>query len=159
MKRYIGTKLINAKPMTRAEYNIFRGWELPADENGDDEGYLVEYVDGGKANTAEYAGYVSWSPSEVFDQAYHCVEGLSFGMALDALLLGKRVTRSGWNGKGMWLKHVSDCEYEVSSFDEPEDRQPTDLLPWIGMKTAGDWFVPWVASQTDILAFDWQIVE
>ena len=38
---YIGTKMINAEPMTRAAYNVFRGWELPADENGDDEGYLV----------------------------------------------------------------------------------------------------------------------
>ena len=41
MEKYIGTKLINAEPMTRAEYNVFRGWELPADENGDDEGYLL----------------------------------------------------------------------------------------------------------------------
>ena len=37
MKQYIGVKLINAKPMSRAEYNAFRGWALPADENGDDE--------------------------------------------------------------------------------------------------------------------------
>jgi len=38
---YIGAKLINARPMTRLEYNQFRGWELPADENGDDAGYVV----------------------------------------------------------------------------------------------------------------------
>ena len=38
MKAFIGTKVINAKPMTRLEYNQFRGWELPADENGADEG-------------------------------------------------------------------------------------------------------------------------
>ena len=54
MKQYIGVKLINAKPMTRIEYNNFRGWELPADENGNDEGFLVEYLDGGKANTEAY---------------------------------------------------------------------------------------------------------
>ena len=42
MKTYIGTKLIRALPMTRAAYNEFRGWQLPADENGDDAGYLVE---------------------------------------------------------------------------------------------------------------------
>lgn len=74
MKKYIGTKVINAKPMTRQEYNDFRGWELPSDENGSDEGYLVEYVDGGKANTPEYKGYVSWSPKDVFDKAYNEVE-------------------------------------------------------------------------------------
>ena len=71
MKAYIGTKQINAKPMSRLEYNQFRGWELPADENGADEGYLVEYVGPGqKPNTAEYAGYVSWSPKDVFEEAY-----------------------------------------------------------------------------------------
>ena len=50
MQEFYGTKRINAKPMTRAEYNIFRGWELPSNENGDDTGYLVEYLDGGKPN-------------------------------------------------------------------------------------------------------------
>lgn len=70
MKKYIGTKEINAIPMNRKEYNDFRGWELPSDENGADEGYLVEYVDGGKANTPQYAGYVSWSPKDVFEKAY-----------------------------------------------------------------------------------------
>ena len=75
---YIGTKMINAEPMTRAAYNVFRGWELPADENGDDEGYLVEYLDGGRPNTTTHAGYVSWSPKEQFDNAYRKTSGLPF---------------------------------------------------------------------------------
>jgi len=62
MNRYIGTKRINAKPMNRAEYNALRGWAVPADENPDDAGYLVEYIDGGKANHPDFAGYISWSP-------------------------------------------------------------------------------------------------
>lgn len=70
MKTYIGTKIINAKPMTRGEYNAFRGWTLPADENGADEGHLVEYTDGGAANHPAFKGYVSWSPSDVFEKAY-----------------------------------------------------------------------------------------
>lgn len=70
MKTYIGTKIINAKPMTRQAYNDFRGWQLPADEDGNDEGYLVEYHDGGQANTTSYAGYVSWSPKEQFEKAH-----------------------------------------------------------------------------------------
>ncbi len=73
MNEYIGTKQVRAKPMTRGEYNAFRGWTVPADENPADEGYLVEYVDGGKANTSEYAGYVSWSPADVFQRAYKAV--------------------------------------------------------------------------------------
>lgn len=47
MTQHIGVKLINAFPMTRQAYNDFRGWQLPAGENGEDEGYLVEYLDGG----------------------------------------------------------------------------------------------------------------
>lgn len=70
MKRYVGMKIVNATPMNRADYNTFRGWQLPADEDGTDEGYLVEYTDGGKANTQAYAGYVSWSPKDVFERAY-----------------------------------------------------------------------------------------
>lgn len=70
MKKYIGTKEINAMPMNRQEYNNFRGWKLPDDEDGADEGYLVEYVDGGKANTTQHNGYVSWSPKDVFERAY-----------------------------------------------------------------------------------------
>ena len=46
MKQYIGTKIIQAKPMNRGEYNKYRGWEIPADENPEDEGYLVKYKDG-----------------------------------------------------------------------------------------------------------------
>ena len=74
MKKYIGTKVINALPMNRQEYNDFRGWQLPADEDGADEGYLVEYVDGGNANTPQYAGYVSWSPKAVFERAYQVAD-------------------------------------------------------------------------------------
>lgn len=70
MKTYIGTKIVRAVPMTRLQYNEFRGWTVPADENPADEGYLVEYMDGGKPNTAAYDGYVSWSPKEQFDKAY-----------------------------------------------------------------------------------------
>lgn len=74
MKKYIGKKEVNAIPMNRQEYNDFRGWKLPDDENGEDEGYLVEYVDGGKANTPQYNGYVSWSPRDVFERAYKPIE-------------------------------------------------------------------------------------
>ena len=76
MKQYIGTKLINAIDMTRAAYNILRGWDLPANENGDDAGYLVEYVDGGSPNHPNFKGYISWSPKDVFERAYKPTEGM-----------------------------------------------------------------------------------
>lgn len=67
---YIGTKIITARPMTRADYNEYRGWDLPADENGDDEGYLVEYTNGSAPNHPNHDGYISWSPAPQFQEAY-----------------------------------------------------------------------------------------
>jgi len=70
MLPYVGTKIVMGLPMTRLEYNDLRGWDLPEDENGDDEGYLVEYQDGGTPNHPDYQGYISWSPKDVFEKAY-----------------------------------------------------------------------------------------
>jgi hypothetical protein len=73
MKKYIGVKEILARPMTRKEYNDYRGWELPSDENGEDEGFLVEYVQSEKSpnvNHPNHKGYISWSPKDVFEDAY-----------------------------------------------------------------------------------------
>jgi hypothetical protein len=60
MDKYIGVKRIQAKLMTRGAYNGFKGWTIPADENPDDDGYVVKYSD----------DYVSWSPKDVFEKAY-----------------------------------------------------------------------------------------
>lgn len=60
MERYIGTKVIKARPITRGDYNKLRKWVIPANENPNDEGYLVEYED----------GYISWSPKLTFESAY-----------------------------------------------------------------------------------------
>lgn len=69
MRRYLGRKIVTATPMTRAVYNTYRNWTLPADEDGSDEGYLVEYQDGAP-NVAGHAGYVSWSPAAQFDASH-----------------------------------------------------------------------------------------
>ncbi len=96
---------------------------------------------------------------------------LSFGEALRHLKEGSLVARSGWNGKGMWLKLVRSTDYAVghvgvavmsghAQFKREGGiyEMPFELLPWIGMKTADDKFVPWLASQTDILAEDWAVL-
>lgn len=159
---YIGTKMVNAEPMTRAAYNVFRGWELPADENGDDEGYLVEYLDGGKPNTTTHAGYVSWSPKEQFDNAYRKTSGMPFGLAVEAVKKGKKIARAGWNGKGMFLFLVPGSTFKVNRAPllgiYPEGTE-INYHAHIDMKTADGTIVPWLASQTDVLADDWIVVE
>lgn len=90
--KYIGTKLIKAKPMTRGEYNAYRGWKIPENENPEDDGYMVVYVDSDD--------YVSWSPKDVFERAYRSRDdGMTFGGALELLKMGFKVARKGWNGK------------------------------------------------------------
>ena len=91
---------------------------------------------------------------------------LSFSDALNILKSGHKVQRLGWNGKGMWLKLIPASCNAITSDDMGDmvlthGELPSDmhLLPWIGMKTVDDSFVPWLASQTDILADDWMIVE
>ena len=74
-KTYIWTKVVYALPMTRQAYNDYREWQLPDNEDGADEGYLVEYVDGGKANDSRHAGYISWSPKDVFERSYRPMQG------------------------------------------------------------------------------------
>lgn len=83
-------------------------------------------------------------------------ERLDFGGAVAALKEGLRVAREGWNGKGMWLIYVGGNEYDV---DAPLRFNTTELASFIAMKTADNKLVPWLASQTDVLAEDWQIVE
>lgn len=71
MVQYTGTKTVFATPMTRGEYNTLRGWEVPADEDPTDLGYLVQYENDSKANVEGFDGYISWSPQKPFDLAYN----------------------------------------------------------------------------------------
>ena len=81
---------------------------------------------------------------------------MNFSDALNLIKDGVRVGRAGWNGKGMWIALVSGNEYNIIVW---ENEGATENLPFIMMKTADDKFVPWLASQTDILAEDWTKVE
>lgn len=66
-----------------------------------------------------------------------------FGIALDALRGGRKVARSGWNGKGQWI-----------ALQEPNENSKMSL-PYLYIRTVGGDLVPWLASQTDLLAQDW----
>jgi hypothetical protein len=71
MERFLGTQEIKAISMNRQDYNDYRGWKLPTDEDGADEGYLVEYTDGGKPNHHNHAGYITWKAKELFEHIYN----------------------------------------------------------------------------------------
>ncbi len=88
------------------------------------------------------------------------MENLNFGQTLDALNEGKKVCRAGWNGKGMWLKLVVPYtpQFPIRDAEVENLVEGSTMLSWIGMRTADNKFVPWLASQTDVLANDWQIL-
>ena len=86
---------------------------------------------------------------------------MNFSDALNDLKLGKRLQRSGWNGKGMFVFLVPGSNFKVNR--EPllsimgEGAEVT-YCPHIDMKTADNKVVPWLASQTDIMADDWAVI-
>ena len=162
MKSFIGTKMILARPMGRGEYNTYRGWQIPLDENPADEGFLVEYVDGGASNHPDHAGYISWSPKDVFERAYRLSSGLTFGDALQALKAGKRVARAGWNGKGMFVYYVRAAAYLAQSAAAIEyfgENAYVPYAPYLALKGVDEKVSTWVPSINDVLAEDWVVLE
>ena len=87
---------------------------------------------------------------------------MDFGAALKALKEGKKVARTGWNGKGMFIYYVGPNRYtaitEAAKSIAGEDGK-VEYGAYIAMKTAQGNVVPWLASQTDVLSEDWEIVE
>lgn len=150
--KYVGTKQIEARPMTRGAYNYYRGWPIPSDEDPNDNGYLVRYSD----------GYESWSPEKQFDEAYRPCDNMTFGIAIEMLKKSFRVARKGWNGKGMFLYYVpvgayAPCTKIAASL--VNENGLVEYGAYIAMKTAQGNVIPWLASQTDMLAEDWVISE
>lgn len=86
----------------------------------------------------------------------HEVTNLTFSKAVDAIKQGKRLSRVGWNGKGMYVFLVRDQVDRLPIEEEgATGGELRKFLPYVMMRTAEGAFVPWLASQTDILAEDW----
>lgn len=87
---------------------------------------------------------------------------MNFSDALNLVKDGNKISREGWNGKGMFLFLVPGSTFKVNRPPllgiYPEGTE-ISYCPHIDMKTADNKVVPWLASQTDILADDWGIVK
>jgi hypothetical protein len=146
MKTYIGTKIIQAEPESRVRMGDIH--ETP--------GYRVVYSD----------GYTSWCPVAAFEEAYRETSGMPFGLAIEAMKKGCRVARAGWNGKGMWLAMqpgsvITPAQARGGAAKGRADEGAAEIviLPHIDMRAAdGSVVVGWLASQTDMLSDDWQVV-
>lgn len=72
---------------------------------------------------------------------------MNFSIALDMIRGGRRLARTGWNGKGMWVA----CQAS-GGHDRPMNRD------FLYLRTADGGFVPWIPSQSDLFAEDWHVV-
>lgn len=123
MKNYIGVKSLEAKPMNLGDYNTYRGWPIPADEDPQRPGYLVRYAD----------GYESWSPKEAFEAAYFHIDQANklspldidnfLGDKLDTLKIGEKSLLVSVKLPTGFVDHeVSSC-VDPANFDERIGKQ------------------------------------
>ena len=148
MEKYIGTKIIIAEPMNRGDYNNYRGWKIPDNENPTDKGYLVRYSN----------DYESWSPLKLFEEAYRKCDNMTFGLAIEAMKKGKKVARQGWNGKTQYIELATNISYvnaENKVINCDHNAIGNKAIAFVG--TSGVQ-MGWLASQADMLAEDWLIV-
>lgn len=159
MEKYIGTKIVQAEPAHRfwmpdgekviVSYSEDRPQKV-ADAVACDNGYKVVY---------QPDGYESWSPADVFEAAYRRTDGMNFGLAIEAAKMGKKISRKGWNGKGQYVELGRNFRYNTCDGKDQwtfhEDIDGTALV-FVGTRGVQ---VGWLASQADMLADDWYIVE
>lgn len=137
MKQYIGTKTVHAEPAQRGG------------PDGLKDGYKVVYSD----------GYESWSPKDVFEQAYRPTDGMSFGLAIEAAKMGKKIARANWNGRNQYVEQACCISYRNNAGEVVNVNHcniGNKALAFVG--TSGVQ-MGWLASQADMLADDWYIVE
>ena len=144
--KYIGTKIVEAEPNGGAAHNPATGETIA------ELGYKVIYED----------GYVSWSPKDVFEKAYRPTDAMNFGLAIEAAKMGHRIARHGWNGKGMYVFLADNVEFyteaDISEFEGAADG--VYVAEVLVLRTAqGNMQPGWLASQADMLADDWYIVD
>ena len=136
MKKYIGTKIIEAEPAIRKGGKVYgEGEAIPRSMETVEEGYRVRYPD----------GYVSWSPKAVFEQAYRPADGMNFGLALEAMK----------QGKGAHLPHWKpDVVIRVQYPDEYSKM----TAPYLYVESRYG-RVPWKETMIELFSDQWQIVE
>lgn len=90
MVAFAGASIVHASTMTRQEYNDYRGWQLPKNENGDDVGYILEDRAGQK-NTEQLEGFVQWLPKDEFLRKFSPAESPQDRVRLEQCELNEKL--------------------------------------------------------------------
>ena len=157
---FVSTRTVQATPLNRQDYNDLRGWQVPDNENPNDDGYLVVNTGVSERNVDGFNGYVSWLPKRAFYELYKN-DNLTFGQAVEFLKGGKKVARKGWNDKDTYLLLATGIDFETKADLSDIQNESGELtMPSVTMKTVDNKFVVgWLASQADMLTEDWVIVQ
>lgn len=155
MKQYIGTKVVQAEPAYKCKDGtiITEAGNLPPE--GCQFGYKVVYPD----------GYESFSPRYAFEEAYRPTNGMTFGLALEALKNGSKVARAGWNGKGMFVVFQKgypqgiNCNKQTAEAWSLNEGDLFRCEPYLQIRMANGSHSMWVPSINDCLAEDWHVVK
>lgn len=156
MEKYIAVKIVEAEPMSAmlAERTLNRSIYVSnaaQSESGETghPGYLVQY--GG--------GYRSWCPKKQFEEANRPCDGMTLGLAIEAAKKGLKIARQGWNGKGLSVELQVPDEHSKMTLPYLYMNYPATPASDTAPADHINAHVPWLASQTDMLADDWTLVD
>ena len=128
MEQYIGTKIVEAEPEA-LRYKNEAGVEMC------EEGYKVRYQD----------GYESWSPKGVFEEAYRKTDGMTFGLALEAMKKGKGARLPRWKP-------------DVVIRAQYPDKNSKMTAPYLYAESRYG-RVPWKETMIELFSDEWEIVD
>lgn len=137
--KFTGVKQLVASHMTLGMYNEYRGWDMPENENPEKQGYLVEYLDGGEPNDERHEGYISWSPKDVFENAYFRTsypQDEFDNMSVSELAAALRGLKSRLEEVGR-LKTEIQKSYDFLSIDVLPERMDEDGIQTLKIKDVG----------------------
>ena len=172
MKTYICSKVIHAVPTKMVNGCPWpEGLPLPeiSEHQKIDEHCgctcEVRIEDGYMFTTSKNDMYPQYMTADEFEKICRSTEAMNFGDALVALKQGKRVARKGWNGKNMSVAYQKGypegipCNKNTAQAWGMEEGELFKCRPYLQMRCADGTFQMWLASQSDILADDWYVVE
>lgn len=175
MKRYIKTEIVKAKPMTYKEYiEVYPKLERERIFDDDTEGYGIFKIMDNSVISSQSVLF-DWLTVDEFKAEYKETEGMTFGHAIEAMKAGFRVARKGWNGKGMYCIYFPGSKVKIkegtpyynaitnNGAEVLSEEAMIETLPHLDMWTVNSkgeraFLSGWLASQTDMLSNDWEIV-
>lgn len=154
LKKYIGTKVVKARPMNEIDAESIGYARKNSDHHEYREGYHVQYTN------PDGSTYDSWSPKDMFENAYREVGTLNFGEVIEFLKAGLAVRRKSWSG-GKFIYYVPSASYpamtDVAKSIMNEERK-VSYKEYIAIRCKDGDVGFYTPTQCDVLAEDWEVV-